>query len=324
ARVSGYLKDWSADIGTQVQAGQVLAQIDSPELDQQLAQTRAHLAQQQATARIAETTAARWQHLLATHSVSQQEVDEKVSAATAAKADMQAAAADCQRLSDLAAYKTIRAPFSGTITARNTDIGATERARAPRQDLYRDTDGRLHGDRSALRHPARPIRCRQSRRCPAARRLRRRDLAGERWQPRHEHPCQRADLPCQGHAGGDHGHDGACAPAQHPYRDGPGRSAGDRSGASGGRQGDRQPARCGCSLAPTYHAPDIPLPAHYKEQAGPWHPAQPADRIQPQWWQVFEDKQLNDLQQQLLKANPDLAAALAHYDASQAYASQLH
>lgn len=123
ARVSGYLKDWSADIGTQVQVGQVLAQIDSPELDQQLAQTRAHLAQQQATARIAETTAARWQHLLSTHSVSQQEVDEKISAATAAKADMQAAAADYQRLSDLAAYKTIRAPFSGTITARNTDIG---------------------------------------------------------------------------------------------------------------------------------------------------------------------------------------------------------
>lgn len=123
ARVSGYLKDWTVDIGTQVQAGQVLAHIDSPELDQQLAQTRAHLAQQQANARIAETTAQRWQHLLATHSVSQQEVDEKVSAATAARADVQAAAADYQRLTDLAAYKTIRAPFSGTITARNTDIG---------------------------------------------------------------------------------------------------------------------------------------------------------------------------------------------------------
>lgn len=123
ARVSGYLKSWSADIGTQVKAGQILAQIDSPELDQQMAQTRAHLAQQQATARIAETTASRWQHLLATHSVSQQEVDEKASGAAAAKADMQAAAADYQRLSDLEAYKTIRAPFAGTITARNTDIG---------------------------------------------------------------------------------------------------------------------------------------------------------------------------------------------------------
>jgi RND family efflux transporter MFP subunit len=123
ARVSGYLKSWSADIGSQVKAGQVLAQIDSPELDEQMAQTRAHLAQQQANARIADTTASRWQHLLATHSVSQQEVDEKASGAAAAKADMQAAAADYQRLSDLEAYKTIRAPFAGTITARNTDIG---------------------------------------------------------------------------------------------------------------------------------------------------------------------------------------------------------
>lgn len=80
----------------------------------------------------------------------------------------------------------------------------------------------------------------------------------------------------------------------------------------------------GCSLAPTYHAPSVPLPEHYKEDAGPWHPAQPADQLQAQWWQVFGDSQLNDLQQQLLKANPDLAAALAHYDASVAYASQLH
>lgn len=123
ARVSGYLKSWSVDIGSEVKAGEILAQIDSPELDQQMAQTRAHLAQEQATARIAETTASRWQHLLATHSVSQQEVDEKASGALAAKADMQAAAADYQRLSDLEAYKTIRAPFAGTITARNTDIG---------------------------------------------------------------------------------------------------------------------------------------------------------------------------------------------------------
>lgn len=80
----------------------------------------------------------------------------------------------------------------------------------------------------------------------------------------------------------------------------------------------------GCSLAPAYHAPTVPLPAHYKEDAGPWHPARPADQLETAWWQVFQDAQLDDLQQQLLKANPDLAAALAHYDASQAYASQLH
>ncbi|WP_397452648.1 efflux RND transporter periplasmic adaptor subunit [Pseudomonas sp. NA-150] len=132
ARVSGYLKDWKTDIGSQVQAGQVLAEIDSPELDQQLAQTHAHLLQQQATARLAHTTAERWLNLLATHSVSRQEVDEKISNAAAAQADMQAAAADYARLSDLEAYKTIRAPFSGTITARNTDIG---------QLIKADTDG---------------------------------------------------------------------------------------------------------------------------------------------------------------------------------------
>jgi len=80
----------------------------------------------------------------------------------------------------------------------------------------------------------------------------------------------------------------------------------------------------GCSLAPTYHAPNVPLPEHYKEQAGPWHPAQPGAALDTQWWKLFDDKQLDNLQQQLLKANPDLAAALAHYDASQAYASQLH
>lgn len=123
ARVSGYLKDWSSDIGSQVSAGQVLATIDSPELDQQLAQTRAHLAQQTATAKLAETTAERWQNLLANHSVSRQEVDEKLANAAAAKADMQAAAADYARLTDLEAYKTIRAPFAGTITTRTTDIG---------------------------------------------------------------------------------------------------------------------------------------------------------------------------------------------------------
>ena len=82
----------------------------------------------------------------------------------------------------------------------------------------------------------------------------------------------------------------------------------------------------GCSLAPTYKTPDLQLPAHYREQSsdGPWHSAQPADQLSPQWWRVYQDERLNSLQQQLLKANPDLAAALAHFDAAQAYASQLH
>ncbi|MGY2291153.1 efflux RND transporter periplasmic adaptor subunit [Pseudomonas sp. SDO528_S397] len=123
ARVSGYLKDWKVDIGTQVKAGQVLAEIDSPDLDQQVAQAHARLVQEQANARLAATTATRWQNLLASHSVSRQEADEKTSNAAAAKATVLAAAADYARLSALEDYKTLRAPFSGTITARNTDIG---------------------------------------------------------------------------------------------------------------------------------------------------------------------------------------------------------
>ncbi|WP_337153376.1 efflux RND transporter periplasmic adaptor subunit [Pseudomonas protegens] len=123
ARVSGYLKDWTQDIGAKVAAGQVLAHIDSPDLDQQVAQARARMIQQQANARLAQTTAERWQNLLASHSVSRQEADEKTSNAAAAKANAEAAAADYARLSALEDYKTIRAPFAGTITARHTDIG---------------------------------------------------------------------------------------------------------------------------------------------------------------------------------------------------------
>lgn len=123
ARVSGYLKDWSQDIGAKVSAGQVLAHIDSPDLDQQVAQARARMVQQQANARLAQTTAERWQNLLASHSVSRQEADEKTSNAAAAKANADAAAADYARLSALEDYKTIRAPFAGTLTARHTDIG---------------------------------------------------------------------------------------------------------------------------------------------------------------------------------------------------------
>ena len=70
----------------------------------------------------------------------------------------------------------------------------------------------------------------------------------------------------------------------------------------------------GCSLAPTYTTPTLDLPTHYREQSsdGPWHCAQPADQLSSQWWRVYQDARLNSLQEQLLKANPDLAAALAH------------
>ncbi|MFB4252974.1 efflux transporter outer membrane subunit [Pseudomonas idahonensis] len=82
----------------------------------------------------------------------------------------------------------------------------------------------------------------------------------------------------------------------------------------------------GCSLAPHYQVPPIDLPQHYREQSadGPWHPAAAPQGIAEHWWRLYQDPQLDDLQQRLLRANPDLAAALAHYDAAQAYASQLH
>ncbi|MGZ0785548.1 efflux transporter outer membrane subunit [Pseudomonas saponiphila] len=82
----------------------------------------------------------------------------------------------------------------------------------------------------------------------------------------------------------------------------------------------------GCSLAPHYQVPAIDLPAQYREQSsdGPWHPAATPEGITEHWWRLYQDPRLNDLQQRLLQANPDLAAALAHYDGAQAYASQLH
>ena len=118
ARVNGYLKSWQTDIGSKVKAGQILAVIDSPDLDQQVAQTRAHMLQEQANATLAATTASRWQNLLASHSVSRQEADEKRSDAAAAKANAQAAEADYARLSTLEEYKTIRAPFAGTVAKK--------------------------------------------------------------------------------------------------------------------------------------------------------------------------------------------------------------
>ncbi|MFF7710579.1 efflux RND transporter periplasmic adaptor subunit [Pseudomonas sp. NPDC007930] len=123
ARVSGYLKSWNTDIGSTVSAGQVLATIDSPDLDQQLAQAHARWLQSQATARQARLTAQRWAHLLDTHAVARQDADQKAADASAAEATEQAARADWQRLRDLANYKTLRAPFAGTVTARNTDVG---------------------------------------------------------------------------------------------------------------------------------------------------------------------------------------------------------
>lgn len=124
ARVSGYLKDWHVDIGSQVHAGQLLAEIEAPDLDQQLAQGEADLLTAQANAALARTTAARWQILFKTNSVSQQDVDAKNGDLAAKAAIAKATAANVDRLKVLEGFKKIVAPFDGTVTARFTDIGA--------------------------------------------------------------------------------------------------------------------------------------------------------------------------------------------------------
>jgi RND family efflux transporter MFP subunit len=123
ARTSGYLKRWLVDIGTPVKAGQVLAEIDAPELDQQLRQAQADLANAQANQKISGITADRWQGLRDTDSVSKQEADEKISLAATGTAQLQAAQANLQRLRELSGFKKIVAPFDGVVTARNTDVG---------------------------------------------------------------------------------------------------------------------------------------------------------------------------------------------------------
>ncbi|HTZ71529.1 MAG TPA: efflux RND transporter periplasmic adaptor subunit [Acetobacteraceae bacterium] len=124
ARVSGYLQAWYKDIGARVKSGEVLATIDTPDLDQELAQARADLASARANSTLADLTAKRWHALLASNSVSQQSADEKEGNAAAARAIVNAQQAHVDRLLALTAFKKLVAPFDGVVTARNTDVGA--------------------------------------------------------------------------------------------------------------------------------------------------------------------------------------------------------
>jgi RND family efflux transporter MFP subunit len=124
ARVNGYLKSWKADIGTQVKAGQLLAEIETPDLDQQLLQAKADLASSEATASLAKTTAERWKALLNSGYVSKQAVAEKTGDFMTKQALVNAARANVDRLQALKSFARIVAPFDGLITARLTDIGA--------------------------------------------------------------------------------------------------------------------------------------------------------------------------------------------------------
>ncbi len=124
ARTSGYVKRWYTDIGTPVKAGQLLADIDTPEVDDQLRQAEADLATAQANNQLADSTAKRWKALLVTDSVSKQEAEEKIGDAAAKAAMVASAKANVSRLRQLETFKHVVAPFDGVVTARETDIGA--------------------------------------------------------------------------------------------------------------------------------------------------------------------------------------------------------
>jgi membrane fusion protein, multidrug efflux system len=124
ARVNGYLKSWSADIGARVKAGEVIAEIDAPDLDQQLLQARADLVNQQASAKLSEVTLARRKTLIASNFVSMQEIDERSADLSNKNAAVNASQANVERLEALAGYKKITVPFDGIVTARSTDVGA--------------------------------------------------------------------------------------------------------------------------------------------------------------------------------------------------------
>jgi RND family efflux transporter MFP subunit len=124
ARVSGYLKAWYTDIGARVKAGQLLAEIETPDLDQQLEQAKAELATARAGESLARTTAQRWQLMLQADSVSKQAAEEKAGDLETKQAQRSAAEANLQRLKALESFKRIVAPFDGLVTSRTTDVGA--------------------------------------------------------------------------------------------------------------------------------------------------------------------------------------------------------
>jgi RND family efflux transporter MFP subunit len=124
ARVGGFLKAWYVDIGASVKAGQLLAEIEAPDLDQQLLQAQAALASAKAAEALATVTAERWRTLGGSNAVAKQTVDEKIGDLTVKQALTKAAQANVDRLVVLSDFKRVVAPFDGIVTTRNTDVGA--------------------------------------------------------------------------------------------------------------------------------------------------------------------------------------------------------
>ena len=138
ARTNGYVGHWYTDIGARVKKGDLLADIETPEVDQELMQARAARDQADAQLKLAQISAKRWENLQKMDAVSQQETDERNSSLTQGEANLNAATANVRRLEQLEAFKHIYAPFSGVITTRNTDIGALVNAgnSGPNQELF--------------------------------------------------------------------------------------------------------------------------------------------------------------------------------------------
>jgi RND family efflux transporter MFP subunit len=141
ARTSGYLKSWRTDIGARVHKGDLLAEIETPEVDKELAQARADLATAQANLAISVITNQRWQGLLKTQAVSKQDADNRAADAAAKKTTVDSAEQNVARLKDLESFKRVVAPFDGVITARNTDVGYLINAgQAAGTELFRLAD----------------------------------------------------------------------------------------------------------------------------------------------------------------------------------------
>lgn len=136
ARANGYVRRWVVDLGAHVEAGQLLAELDTPEIDRQLSQGQAELTQAEAAANLALTTAKRWKEMLQAHTVSSQEADEKASDLELKRATVEAARANVQRPKEVVGFARVTAPFAGTITARRLDVGQLVSAGAG-QELYR-------------------------------------------------------------------------------------------------------------------------------------------------------------------------------------------
>jgi RND family efflux transporter MFP subunit len=141
ARTNGYLRVWYKDIGARVRKGDLLAEIDTPEVDRELGQARADLDTANANFALSKITNDRWQDLLKTQAVSKQDADNRAGDAAAKAAMVESARQNVQRLSDLESFKRVLAPFDGVVTARNTDVGYLINAgQAPNTELFRVAD----------------------------------------------------------------------------------------------------------------------------------------------------------------------------------------